>query len=134
MPTPVSTARECLTPEAAHALDEAALELCLSVSLDRVPASQLSDDPPVSNSLMAAIKRSQANQRRQPENFHLYHQISQQQSSTSMSCIKVELQNLILSILDDPVVSRVFGEAGFRGSEIKLAIVRPLASFQILAV
>ncbi|KAJ9175895.1 hypothetical protein P3X46_014401 [Hevea brasiliensis] len=174
MPTPVSTARECLTPEAAHALDEAvsvarrrghgqttslhavsallalpssilrdacararnsaysprlqfkAFELCLSVSLDRVPASQLSDDPPVSNSLMAAIKRSQANQRRQPENFHLYHQISQQQSSTSMSCIKVELQNLILSILDDPVVSRVFGEAGFRGSEIKLAIVRPL--------
>lgn len=174
MPTPVSTARECLTPEAAHALDEAvsvarrrghgqttslhavsallslpssilrdacarvrnsaysprlqfkALELCLSVSLDRVPTSQLTDDPPVSNSLMAAIKRSQANQRRQPENFHLYHQISQQQSSASMSCIKVELQNLILSILDDPVVSRVFGEAGFRGSEIKLAIVRPL--------
>ncbi|XP_065870649.1 protein SMAX1-LIKE 6-like [Euphorbia lathyris] len=175
MPTPVTTARQCLTPEAAHALDEAvsvarrrghgqttslhavsallslpssilrdacararnsaysprlqfkALELCLSVSLDRVPASQLNpDDPPVSNSLMAAIKRSQANQRRQPENFHLYHQISQQQTSASMSCIKVELQNLILSILDDPVVSRVFGEAGFPSSEIKLAIVRPL--------
>uniref|UniRef100_A0A2P2JPI7 Clp R domain-containing protein n=1 Tax=Rhizophora mucronata TaxID=61149 RepID=A0A2P2JPI7_RHIMU len=175
MPTPVSTARQCLTPEAAHALDEAvsvarrrghgqttslhavsallnlpssilrdacararnvaysprlqfkALELCLSVSLDRVSASQLDDDPPVSNSLMAAIKRSQANQRRQPENFHLYHQISQQQSSaSSISCIKVELPNLILSILDDPVVSRVFGEAGFRSSEIKLAIVRPL--------
>ncbi|EEF28998.1 protein SMAX1-LIKE 7 isoform X2 [Ricinus communis] len=173
MPTPVITARQCLTPEAAHALDEAvsvarrrghsqttslhavsallsipssilrdacvrarnsaytprlqfkALELCLSVSLDRVPASQLSEqDPPVSNSLMAAIKRSQANQRRQPENFHLYQQ--QQCSTTSVSCIKVELQNLILSILDDPVVSRVFGESGFRSSEIKLAIVRPL--------
>ncbi|KAJ6414721.1 hypothetical protein OIU84_003684 [Salix udensis] len=177
MPTPVTTARQCLTEEAAHALDEAvnvarrrghgqttslhavsallslpssplrdacaramnsaysprlqfkALELCLGVSLDRVPTSQLSDDsPPVSNSLMAAIKRSQANQRRQPENFNLYHQIQQQQqqSSSSISCIKVELQNLILSILDDPVVSRVFGEAGFRSSEIKLAIVRPL--------
>ncbi|KAI6670150.1 hypothetical protein NL676_005035 [Syzygium grande] len=36
------------------------------------------------------------------------------------------LQHLMLSILDDPVVSRVFGEAGFRSSEIKLAIVRPL--------
>ncbi|KAL9388892.1 hypothetical protein Peur_017497 [Populus x canadensis] len=177
MPTPVTTARQCLTEEAGHALDEAvnvarrrghgqttslhavsallslpssplrdacararnsayssrlqfkALELCLGVSLDRVPTSQLSDDsPPVSNSLMAAIKRSQANQRRQPENFNLYHQIQQQQqqSSSSISCIKVELQNLILSILDDPVVSRVFGEAGFRSSEIKLAIVRPL--------
>nr|XP_011469920.1 PREDICTED: uncharacterized protein LOC105353070 [Fragaria vesca subsp. vesca] len=174
MPTPVSVARQCLTPEATHALDEAvsvarrrshaqttslhavsallslpnsalreacararngaysprlqfkALELCLSVSLDRVSSStrQLSDDdPPVSNSLMAAIKRSQANQRRQPENYHLYHQLQQQQSS--MSCVKVELQHLILSILDDPVVSRVFAEAGFRSSEIKMAILRP---------
>jgi len=33
---------------------------------------------------------------------------------------------LILSILDDPVVSRVFAEAGFRSSDIKLAILRPL--------
>ncbi|KAF7816487.1 protein SMAX1-LIKE 8-like [Senna tora] len=172
MPTSVGVARQCLTSDAAHALDEAvavarrrghaqttslhavsallslpssilrdacararnssystrlqfkALELCLSVSLDRVPSTQLSEDPPVSNSLMAAIKRSQANQRRQPENFHHYHQISQQPSS--VSCVKVELQHLILSILDDPVVSRVFGEAGFRSSEIKLAILRPL--------
>ncbi|TQD83369.1 hypothetical protein C1H46_031079 [Malus baccata] len=170
MPTPVTVARQCLTPEAANALDEAvagarrrghgqttslhaisallsipssalrdacararnsaysprlqfkALELCLSVSLDRVSSTQLADDPPVSNSLMAAIKRSQANQRRQPENYHLYHQLSQQ---SSISAIKVELQHLILSILDDPVVSRVFAEAGFRSSEIKLAILRP---------
>ncbi|XP_038885978.1 protein SMAX1-LIKE 7-like, partial [Benincasa hispida] len=99
-----------------------ALELCLSVSLDRVPSTQISDDPPVSNSLMAAIKRSQANQRRQPENFHLYHQLSHQ---SSIACVKVELQHFLLSILDDPVVSRVFGEAGFRSSEIKLAIIRP---------
>ncbi|KAL4335119.1 hypothetical protein GQ457_07G017980 [Hibiscus cannabinus] len=176
MPTPVSVARQCLTPEAAHALDEAvrvarrrghaqttslhavsallslpssplrdacararnaaysprlqfkALELCLSVSLDRVPSSQLSNDPPVSNSLMAAIKRSQANQRRQPENFHLHRDMSQQNPSNNISCVKVELQHLILSMLDDPVVSRVFGEAGFRSSEIKLAIIRPLPS------
>ncbi|KAI4370535.1 hypothetical protein MLD38_018881 [Melastoma candidum] len=185
MPTPVSAARQCLTPDAAIALDEAvsvarrrshaqttslhavsallslpssslrhacsrsrnaaysprvqfkALELCLSVSLERVPSSgaQLPDDPPVSNSLMAAIKRSQATQRRQPENFHLYHQMALQCSSSSSSTtspssinnlIKVELQHLILSILDDPVVSRVFGEAGFRSTEIKLAIARPL--------
>ncbi|XP_050384925.1 protein SMAX1-LIKE 6-like [Argentina anserina] len=174
MPTPVSSARQCLTPDAAHALDEAvsvarrrghaqttslhavsallslpnstlreacararnaaysprlqfkALDLCLSVSLDRVVSSaQLRDDPPVSNSLMAAVKRSQANQRWQPENYHLYHQLQQHQS-TSMSCVKVELRHLILSILDDPVVSRVFAEAGFRSSEIKLAILRPL--------
>ncbi|KAE8701556.1 PHD finger family protein [Hibiscus syriacus] len=176
MPTSVSVGRQCLTPEAAHVLDEAvrvarrrghaqttslhvvsallslpssplrdacararnaaysprlqfkALELCLSVSLDRVPSSQLSNDPPVSNSLMAAIKRSQANQRRQPENFHLYRDMSLQIPSNNISCVKVELQYLILSILDDPIVSRVFGEAGFRSSEIKLAIIRPLPS------
>lgn len=173
MPTPVTTARQCLTQESVQALDEAvavarrrghaqttslhavsallslpssalreacararnnsyssriqfkALELCLSVSLDRLPSSaQRADEPPVSNSLMAAIKRSQANQRRQPENFHVYHQQQQQQSSVSM--VKVELQNLIVSILDDPVVSRVFGEAGFRNCDIKLAILRPV--------
>lgn len=101
-----------------------ALELCLGVSLDRLPSTpQRVDEPPVSNSFMAAIKRSQANQRRQPENFHLYQQTT---SCGSVSNVKVELQNLILSILDDPVVSRVFGESGFRSSDIKLSILRPV--------
>ncbi|KAK8671930.1 hypothetical protein V6N13_038511 [Hibiscus sabdariffa] len=104
-----------------------ALELCISVSLERVPSGQLINDPPVSNSLMAAIKRSQANQRRQPpDNFHVYRDIAQQNNSNNISSVKVDLQHLILSILDDPVVSRVFGESGFRSSEIKLAIIRPL--------
>ncbi|CAH2058654.1 unnamed protein product [Thlaspi arvense] len=106
-----------------------ALDLCLSVSLDRIQSGQPgSDDPPVSNSLMAAIKRSQAHQRRLPENFRLYQEMSQNQNSNSnsLSCVKVELRQLILSILDDPVVSRVFGEAGFRSSELKLSIIRPI--------
>uniref|UniRef100_M4CL96 Clp R domain-containing protein n=1 Tax=Brassica campestris TaxID=3711 RepID=M4CL96_BRACM len=109
-----------------------ALDLCLSVSLDRIQPGQQqqqpgSDDPPVSNSLMAAIKRSQAHQRRLPENFRMYQEMmsSQNQSSNSLSCVRVELRQLILSILDDPVVSRVFGEAGFRSSELKLSIIRP---------
>eukprot|EP00256_Glycine_max_P048751 XP_006603096.1 protein SMAX1-LIKE 8 [Glycine max] len=176
MPTPVAAARQCLTPDAARALDEAvsvarrrghaqttslhavsallslpllrdacsrarncaysprlqfkALDLCLSVSLDRAPSSHnhaSSDhDPPISNSLMAAIKRSQANQRRHPDNFHFYPHHQTQQQPFSVSSVKVELQHLILSILDDPVVSRVFAEAGFRSSDIKLAILRPL--------
>ncbi|KAL4576142.1 hypothetical protein LXL04_012231 [Taraxacum kok-saghyz] len=105
-----------------------ALELCLGVSLDRLPSTpQRVEEPPVSNSLMAAVKRSQANQRRQPENFHLYQQTAAcSPSSASVSMVKVELQNLILSILDDPVVSRVFGESGFRSSDIKLSILRPI--------
>nr|XP_016502664.1 PREDICTED: protein SMAX1-LIKE 6-like [Nicotiana tabacum] len=180
MPTPVSSAKQCLTQEAAVTLDDAvavaarrghtqttslhfissllslpssclreacsrtrnhaysvrvqfkALELCLGVSMDRLPSSPNKiDDPPVSNSLMAAIKRSQANQRRQPENFNFYQQLQLQQQNQSASCssvpvVKVELRNLIISVLDDPVVSRVFGEAGFRSCDIKLAILRPV--------
>ncbi|XP_073305281.1 protein SMAX1-LIKE 7-like [Primulina huaijiensis] len=180
MPTPVNAARQCLTQEAAAALDESvtvarrrghaqttsmhmvssllslpnsslreacmrtrnnaystrvqfkALELSLSVALDRLPSSQAGkiEQPPVSNSLMAAIKRSQANQRRQPENFSYYQQQQQQYSScSSVPIVKVELQNLILSILDDPLVSRVFGEAGFRSYDIKAATLRPGNSF-----
>uniref|UniRef100_A0A1J3ECP7 Chaperone protein ClpB n=1 Tax=Noccaea caerulescens TaxID=107243 RepID=A0A1J3ECP7_NOCCA len=177
MPTPVSTARQCLTEEAARALDDAvavarrrshaqttslhavsglltmpssilrevcisraahstpyssrlqfrALELCVGVSLDRLPSSKPpataeDEDPPVSNSLMAAIKRSQATQRRHPETYHL-HQIHGSNQTTSV--LKVELKYFILSILDDPIVSRVFGEAGFRSTDIKLDVLHP---------
>ncbi|KAK6935725.1 hypothetical protein RJ641_032755 [Dillenia turbinata] len=174
MPTPVGTARQCLTDEAARALDDAvavarrrnhaqttslhavsallalpsstlrdacsrarssaylprlqfrALELSVGVSLDRLPTSKSVDEPPISNSLMAAIKRSQANQRRHPESFHM-HQLQQQQQS-SLSCVKVELKHFILSILDDPIVSRVFGEAGFGSADIKLSLLHPPSS------
>ncbi|CAH9121447.1 unnamed protein product [Cuscuta epithymum] len=180
MPTPATTARQCLTPEAAKALDDAvavarrrghtqttsvhmifsllslpssplreacsrtrnnayssraqfkALELCLGLSLDRLPSSSPNPnpdgEPPVSNSLMAAIKRSQANQRRQPENFNFYHTQNPQQPSCS-TAVMVELQNMIVSILDDPVVSRVFGEAGFISYDIKIALLRPVNQF-----
>ncbi|CAH2060097.1 unnamed protein product [Thlaspi arvense] len=179
MPTPVSTARQCLTEETARALDDAvavarrrshaqttslhavsglltmpssilrevcisraahgtpyssrlqfrALELCVGVSLDRLPSSKQPTaaenevvEPPVSNSLMAAIKRSQATQRRHPETYHL-HQIHGTTQTTSV--LKVELKYFILSILDDPIVSRVFGEAGFRSTDIKLDVLHP---------
>ncbi|KAH0883530.1 hypothetical protein HID58_059626 [Brassica napus] len=182
MPTPVSTARQCLTEETARALDDAvavarrrshaqttslhaisglltmpssilrevcisraahstpyssrlqfrALELCVGVSLDRLPSSkpppttaenEAEEEPPVSNSLMAAIKRSQATQRRHPETYHL-HQLHGGVTQTT-SVLKVELKYFILSILDDPIVSRVFGEAGFRSTEIKLDVLHP---------
>ncbi|CAH8385453.1 unnamed protein product [Eruca vesicaria subsp. sativa] len=175
MPTPVTTARECLTEEAARALDEAvtiarrrshaqttslhavsalltspssllrevcvsraarstpyssrlqfrALELCVGVSLDRLPSSKSQEeDPPVSNSLMAAIKRSQANQRRHPESFHL-HQMHGGGCQSQTTVLKVELKYFVLSILDDPIVNRVFCDAGFRSSDIKLDVLHP---------
>lgn len=172
MPTPVNVARQCLTEEAARALDEAvavarrrshaqttslhavsallalpsstlrdacararggaypsrlqfrALDLCVGVSLDRLPSTKSLEDPPISNSLMAAIKRSQANQRRHPDNYHLQ-QLHGGGNNPTAAVLKVELKYFILSILDDPIVSRVFGEAGFRSCDIKLALLRP---------
>ncbi|KAE9594170.1 hypothetical protein Lal_00017012 [Lupinus albus] len=109
-----------------------ALELSVGVSLDRLQTMKTSssvnggadDGPPLSNSLMAAIRRSQANQRRQPENFHLLQMMQHQQLGT-MSFLKVELKHFMLSILDDPIVGRVFSEAGFRSYDIKLALLQP---------
>ncbi|GER35480.1 ATP-dependent Clp protease ClpB family protein [Striga asiatica] len=109
-----------------------ALELSVGVALDRVSVSKSGggDEPPVSNSLMAAIKRSQANQRRHPETFHLYqHQLgSDPQTPPSISGVKVEMKHFVLSILDDPTVSRVLGDGGFRTQEVKMAIVNPLTT------
>ncbi|KAF0912999.1 hypothetical protein E2562_019797 [Oryza meyeriana var. granulata] len=70
---------------------------------------------------MVAIKHSQANQRRNPDTFHFYHQVATAQTPTT---VKVKLLQLVLTILDDPIVSCVFGEAGFRSGDIKLAILR----------
>ncbi|KAL7113875.1 hypothetical protein ACP275_04G086200 [Erythranthe tilingii] len=130
---PSSTLREACTRARSCAysprLQFRALELCVGVALDRVSVSKSAvDEPPISNSLMAAIKRSQANQRRHPETFHLYQQQlnSNPQNPPSISAVKVELKHFIMSILDDPIVSRIFGDAGFRTQEIKLAILNPL--------
>lgn len=183
MPTPVSTARECLTEESARVLDDAvavarrrshsqttslhiisallsipnstlkeacqrnrggaysprlqlrALELSVGVSLDRLPSTKSQDEsespPPISNSLMAAIKRSQANQRRHPETFHLYQQtLNQSHQNGVVLSVKVELKHFVLSILDDPIVSRVLGEAGFRSSDLKFSILQPPAQIR----
>ena len=71
-----------------------ALDLCFAVYLDRLlsgsssSSSGAADEPPVSNSLMAAIKHSQANQRRNPDTFHFYHQATTAQTPAA---VKVEL-------------------------------------------
>ncbi|XP_044506222.1 protein SMAX1-LIKE 7-like isoform X2 [Mangifera indica] len=101
------------------------LELCVGVSLDRLQISKSVDRPPISNSLTAAIKRGQASQRRNPENYHLQ-QIHFNQQTPSL--LKLELKYFVLSILDDPTINRVFGEAGFQSFEIKRAMLQPPAA------
>ncbi|XP_077222400.1 protein SUPPRESSOR OF MAX2 1-like [Tasmannia lanceolata] len=108
-------------PNSSHPLQCRALELCFRVALDRLPSAQsLSPalETPISNALMAALKRAQAHQRRGcPEN--------QQQP---LLAVKVELEQLIISILDDPSVSRVMREASFSSPAVKAAIEQSLNS------
>ncbi|XP_068648323.1 protein SUPPRESSOR OF MAX2 1-like [Aristolochia californica] len=107
-------------PNSSHPLQCRALDLCFSVALERLPSSQnLSPglEPPISNALMAALKRAQAHQRRGcPE---------QQQP---LLAVKVELEQLIISILDDPSVSRVMREASFSSPAVKGTIEQSLNS------
>ncbi|KAF7838077.1 protein SUPPRESSOR OF MAX2 1 [Senna tora] len=106
-------------PNSSHPLQCRALELCFSVALERLPTSQSRSpgmEPPISNALMAALKRAQAHQRRGcPE-----------QQQQPLLAVKVELQQLIISILDDPSVSRVMREASFSSPAVKSTIEQTL--------
>ncbi|KAE8651684.1 protein SMAX1-LIKE 4 [Cucumis sativus] len=108
--------RACLKSHPPHPLQSRALELCFNVALNRLPTSSppLLHSPSLSNALIAALKRAQAHQRR---GSSLDHQHQQQQHP--LLTIKVELQHLVISILDDPSVSRVMREAGFSSTAVK---------------
>nr|DAD45601.1 TPA_asm: hypothetical protein HUJ06_003831 [Nelumbo nucifera] len=106
-------------PNSSHPLQCRALELCFSVALERLPSAQNLTpglEPPISNALMAALKRAQAHQRRGcPE-----------QQQQPLLAVKVELEQLIISILDDPSVSRVMREASFSSPAVKATIEQSL--------
>jgi len=112
--------RACIRshPNSSHPLQCRALELCFSVALERLPTATTTpgNDPPISNALMAALKRAQAHQRRGcPE-----------QQQQPLLAVKVELEQLIISILDDPSVSRVMREASFSSPAVKATIEQSL--------
>lgn len=105
-----------------HPLQCKALELCFNVALNRLPASTASSPmlgggahnhhsqyPSISNALVAAFKRAQAHQRRG----------SVENQQQPLLAVKIELEQLIISILDDPSVSRVMREAGFSSTQVK---------------
>jgi ATP-dependent Clp protease ATP-binding subunit ClpA len=124
-----------------------ALELCFNVALNRLPTCTSPSSsssttncattsanpnplmhasyPTLSNALVAALKRAQANQRRgcielQQQQSQI--QQNQNQNQQPLLAIKVELEQLIISILDDPSVSRVMREAGFSSSLVKSSL------------
>ncbi|XP_076910641.1 protein SMAX1-LIKE 4-like [Bidens hawaiensis] len=100
-----------------------ALELCFNVALNRLPTTPgplLHGQPSLSNALIAALKRAQAHQRRGCiENQQQAAAAQTHQENPPLLAIKVELEQLILSILDDPSVSRVMREAGFSSTAVK---------------
>ncbi len=89
-----------------------ALEVCFNVALDHLAQSgpAAPSQPTLSNALVAALKRAHAHQRRGccPE-----------QQQPPLLAVKVELEQLIISVLDDPSVSRVIKEAGSSSAHIK---------------
>ncbi|KAK8991142.1 hypothetical protein V6N11_062166 [Hibiscus sabdariffa] len=112
--------------QAPHPLQCRALELCFNVALNRLPTAPghfLNGQPAtLSNALIAALKRAQAHQRKGC--------IEQQQQQQPLLTIKVELEQLIVSILDDPSVSRVMREAGFSSTTVKNNIEEYSSAFR----
>ncbi|KAI5394660.1 protein SMAX1-LIKE 3 [Lathyrus oleraceus] len=106
-----------------HPLQFKALEICFNVSLNRLPGSTISSpqysSPSLSNSLIATFKRAQGHQRRATS-------IESQQQS--ILALKIEVQQLIISILDDPCISRVMREAGFSSTFVKTKVEQALIS------
>lgn len=107
-----------------HPLQCRALELCFNVALNRlptVPGPMFHGQPSLANALVAALKRAQAHQRRGciEQQQQQQTQTQPQTQQTQLLAVKVELEQLVISILDDPSVSRVMREAGFNSTAVK---------------
>lgn len=126
---PTGLLRTACLQSHSHPLQCKALELCFNVALNRLPASnstpilsphhqsQQQQHPSISNALVAAFKRAQANQRRGS--------IENQQQP--LLAVKIELEQLIISILDDPSVSRVMREARFSSTQVKTKVEQAIS-------
>uniref|UniRef100_A0A804NZA9 Clp R domain-containing protein n=1 Tax=Zea mays TaxID=4577 RepID=A0A804NZA9_MAIZE len=116
-----------------HPLQCKALELCFNVALNRLPTAAASmfhphhhagqqHAPVLSNALVAAFKRAQAHQRRGSVDG------AQGQPPQPVLAGKVDIDQLIISILDDPSVSRVMREAGFSSSQVKANVEKAVSA------
>ncbi|CAM0874537.1 unnamed protein product [Alopecurus aequalis] len=133
-PAPAGVLRAACLRSHSHPLQCKALELCFNVALNRLPTAsgpaatmfhhnRLGGAPPqLSNALVAAFKRAQAHQRRGGAVDGV------QQTAAPVVAAKVELEQLIVSILDDPSVSRVMREAGFSSSQVKANVEKAVSS------
>ncbi|CAM0884334.1 unnamed protein product [Alopecurus aequalis] len=104
-----------------HPLQHTSLELFLGVALSclttrrRASAADIHHHaqhvgPEPSNAFVAMLRRAQAHRRRCD-------------AVEDGGCGKVELEDLVVSVLDDPGVDRVMRAAGFSGSQLRASIV-----------
>ncbi|PKA66816.1 Chaperone protein ClpB1 [Apostasia shenzhenica] len=117
--------RSACTQSHSHPLQCKALELCFNVALNRLPAASSSGlilghhrNISLSNALVAAFKRAQAHLRRG----------SVDGQQPPLLAVKIELEQLVISILDDPSVSRVMREAGFSSAQVKSNVEQAVSS------
>ncbi|KAM0913704.1 hypothetical protein ACQ4PT_011986 [Festuca glaucescens] len=133
-PPPSGLLRAACLRSHSHPLQCKALELCFNVALNRLPASAGASPlfghqhhgqgyypPSLSNALVAAFKRAQAHQRRGS--------VETQQQQPVLA-VKIELEQLVISILDDPSVSRVMREAGFSSPHVKANVEQAISSME----
>ncbi|XP_047079820.1 protein SMAX1-LIKE 3-like [Lolium rigidum] len=133
-PPPSGLLRAACLRSHSHPLQCKALELCFNVALNRLPASAGASPlfghqhhgqgyypPSLSNALVAAFKRAQAHQRRGS--------VETQQQQPVLA-VKIELEQLVISILDDPSVSRVMREAGFSSPHVKANVEQAVSSME----
>ncbi|XP_021731489.1 protein SMAX1-LIKE 3-like isoform X2 [Chenopodium quinoa] len=125
--SPAGLLRAACLKSHSHPLQCKALELCFNVALNRLPTTTPtpilgthSHYPSLANALMAAFKRAQAHQRRGSIE-------SQQQP---ILALKIETEQLVISILDDPSVSRVMREAGFLSPHVKSNVEQVVTSIE----
>lgn len=125
--SPAGLLRAACLKSHSHPLQCKALELCFNVALNRLPTTTPtpilgphSHYPSLANALMAAFKRAQAHQRRGSIE-------SQQQP---ILALKIETEQLVISILDDPSVSRVMREAGFSSPHVKSNVEQTVSSIE----
>ena len=124
---PTGLLRSACLQSHSHPLRCKALDLCFSVALNRLPSSSQilmgpyranHHSPSLSNALVAAFKRAQAHQRRGSA-------VDAQQHP--MLAVRIDVEQLIISILDDPSVSRVMREAGFSSTQVKANVEKAVS-------
>ncbi|CAN6278768.1 unnamed protein product [Urochloa humidicola] len=134
-PSPSLLRAACLRSHS-HPLQCKALELCFNVALNRLPSSaspllaaggghHVYYPPSLSNALVAAFKRAQAHQRRGSSASAA---VDAQPPPPPVIAVKIELEQLVISILDDPRVSRVMREAGFSSTHVKANVEQAVSS------